>query len=194
MSWKPTRRFQRSCLPFFESNLVNQFRGVYPSTDRSPAASTVSSFKSWHKIIHAYMECNLTYASNKMIALSGVADEFRSTSNGMYLAGLWKNCFFTEQLLWIAKHNNKQVNGRPSAKPSIYRAPSWSWLSVDAEVSLPLIFEPSFIEILDASVDLVDEFNPTGPVKGGTISNTGASQTRIVAKETQDPSRVLRRR
>ena len=119
------------------------------------------------------MECDLTYASDKMTALSGVADEFRSMSNGMYLASLWKNCFFTEQLLWIARHNNKQVNGRPSARPSTYRAPSWSWLSIDAEVSLPLIFEPSFIEILDASVELVDEFNPTGPVKGGTVSIRG---------------------
>ena len=94
-------------------------------------------------------------------------------SNGMYLTGPWKNCLFIEQLLWTARHNNKQVNGRPSARTSIYRAPSWSWLSIDAEVSLPLIFEPSFIKILDASVDLVDEFNPTGPVKGATISIRG---------------------
>ena len=157
----------------FERQLVNRFKAVYQSKDRSPAASTVSFLKSWQKVIHAYMECDLTYASDKMIALSGVADEFRSMSDGMYLAGLWKNCFFTEQLLWISRHNNKQLNGQPSARPSIYRAPSWSWLSIDAEVSLPLIFEPSFIKILDASVDLVDEFNPTGPVKGGTISIRG---------------------
>ena len=153
----------------FERQLVNRFKGVYLPAGRSSAASTVSFLKSWQKIIHAYTECDLTYASDKMIALSGVADESRSMSNGMYLAGLWKNRFFTEQLLWIAKHNNKQVNGRPS----IYRAPSWSWLSIDGEVSLPLIFEPSLIEILDASVDLVDEINPTGPVKGGTISIRG---------------------
>ena len=158
---------------FFERRLVNRFKGVYPSTDQSPAARTISFLKSWQKIIHAYMECDLTYASDKMIALSGVAEEFRSMSHDMYLAGLWKNCFFTEQLLWIARHNSKQVSGQPSVRPSVYRAPSWSWLSIDAEVSLPLIFEPSFIEILDASVDLVDEFNPTGPVKRGTVSIRG---------------------
>ena len=54
------------------------------------------------------MECDLIYASHKMIALSGLADEFQSTINGMYLAGPWKNYFFTGQLLWIANHNSEQ--------------------------------------------------------------------------------------
>lgn len=133
------------------------------------------------------MECDLTYASDKMIALSGVADEFRSTSKDMYLAGLWKNCFFNGQPLWIG-HNNKQVNGRPSGRPSIYRAPSWSWMSINAGVFLPLIFKPSVIEVLDARVELVDEFNPTGPVKRGTVSVRGHFKRAIFQKKPNTPA------
>ena len=60
----------------FEMQFINRFKGANPSKDRSPAASTVSFLKSWQQIIQAYMECDLTYKSDKMIALSGVADEF----------------------------------------------------------------------------------------------------------------------
>lgn len=158
---------------FLERRLVNRFKGVYPSTDQSPTARAISFLKSWQKIVHAYMECDLTYTSDKTIALSGVAEEFRSIGNDMYLAGLWKNCFFIDQLLWIVKHSNKQLNGQPSARPSVYRAPSWSWLSMDAQVSVPLMFEPSFIEILDTSVELVDDNTPTGQVKRGAVSIRG---------------------
>ena len=158
---------------FFEGRLVNRFKGVYPSTDQSPTARATDFLNSWQKIIYAYMECDLTYKNDKMIALSGVAAEFQSLSNDIYLAGLWKNSFLIDQLLWIVKHNNKQMNGQPSARPSTYRAPSWSWLSIDAEVSWPVTFEPSLVELLDASVELVDEHNPTGQVKRGTLSLRG---------------------
>ncbi|MCJ1458276.1 hypothetical protein MMC28_008647 [Mycoblastus sanguinarius] len=156
----------------FQGQLINQFKRVDPSTDQTSNAGAISFLRSWQKIVHAYMECDLTYTSDKIIALSGVAEEFQSISNDVYLAGLWKNCFFIEQFLWSVMHN-KQVNGQPSARPSFYRAPSWSWLSIDAKLSFPLIFEPSFVEIQEANVELVNDNNPTGQVKQGTVSIRG---------------------
>ena len=157
----------------FRRQLINRFKGVHPSTDPNPTARAISFLKNWQKIVHAYMQCDLTYASDKLIALSGVAEEFRSISDDTYLAGLWKNCFFIEQLLWSVRYGNKQVNGQPSARPSVYRAPSWSWLSIDANITFGLSFKPSYIEIVEASIGLVDENSPTGQVKQGAVSICG---------------------
>lgn len=157
---------------FFDGRLANRFKGFYPSTDQSPTARATSFLRSWQKIIDAYMECDLTYKSDKMIALSGVAAEFQSLSKDTYLAGLWKDCFFIDQLLWKVR-GSKKVNGQPSARPSVYRAPSWSWLSIDAGLAWPVILKPPLIELLDESVELVDTSNPTGQVKRGALSIRG---------------------
>ena len=58
---------------FFETRLVNRFKGARPSEDPDSTARALSFLKSWQKIVYAYMECDLTYESDKMIALSGVA-------------------------------------------------------------------------------------------------------------------------
>lgn len=94
-------------------------------------------------------------------------------SNDIYLAGLWKDCFFIEQLLWSVRYGNKQINGQPSARSSVYRAPSWSWLSIDADIVFSLSFKPSFIDIVEANIVLVDGSSPTGQVKQGTVSIRG---------------------
>ena len=158
---------------FFQRQSINRFKDVYPSTDPNPTARAISFLKSWQKIVHAYMQCDLTYASDKMIALSGIAEEFRSIRDDVYLAGLWKDCFFIEQLLWSVRYGNKQVNGQPSMRPSVYRAPSWSWLSIDANIEFVLNFEPSFIDIVEASVRLVNDNSPTGQVEQGALSICG---------------------
>lgn len=138
------------------------------------------------------MECDLTYASDKFIALSGIAEEFQTMNNDVYLAGLWKVCFFTDQLLWCVKHTNTQLNGQPSARLSIYRAPSWSWLSIDAETSRPhisLIFESSLIEVIHANVELVNDSQPTEQVKQDAIFIHGhLKRTKLQKKPKKKPN------
>ncbi|KAL8724379.1 MAG: hypothetical protein Q9181_006855 [Wetmoreana brouardii] len=155
----------------FQELLVNRFKGVSQSVDKDYSDRAVSFLKSWQKIVKAYMDCALTYADDKMIALSGVADEFRSINNDIYLAGLFENVFLTEQLLWYVV--GKQINGQPSTRPPVYRAPSWSWLSLDAGITWPLSFGSLLIEILHVDLGLADEHNPTGQVKYGVLSIRG---------------------
>lgn len=127
----------------------------------------------WSKIIAAYSACALTFGSDKAIALSGVAQDFQIRSNDIYLAGLWKSCL-AEQLLWIVGSNCRQINGQPSVRPSIYRSPSWSWLSIDGIITLPTPSRyPILIQILEANVSLVDDENPTGQIKGGIVHVCG---------------------
>jgi Heterokaryon incompatibility protein (HET) len=56
----------------------------------------------WNRIVDLYTRCDLTKASDKLIALSGIAIEFHRTRlspDDQYLAGLWKSQL-PNALLW----------------------------------------------------------------------------------------------
>lgn len=85
----------------------------------------------WKGIVDMYSGCELSRPQNdKLIAISGIARRIGMSDN--YLAGLWKD-FLPEQLMWRA---NPGHEGRPPSRPSQYRAPSWSWASIDGRVSM----------------------------------------------------------
>ncbi|KFY50683.1 hypothetical protein V495_00120 [Pseudogymnoascus sp. VKM F-4514 (FW-929)] len=81
----------------------------------------------WHVVIALYTGSKLAFPSDKMIAISGIAQKAFKESSDQYLAGLWrKDIEF--QLLWQQQRPGKRLP--PGSK---YRAPSWSWASVDEE-------------------------------------------------------------
>jgi hypothetical protein len=121
----------------------------------------------WKEICTRYSSSNLTKESDKLRALSGLAHEYQIRWGDKYLAGLWKKDL-RHSLLW--KRNEKYIIPEPK-RPEKYRAPSWSWASLDAKIE----FE---IELLDVSKNIVrvdDAFielstlDPMGQVSGGRI-------------------------
>lgn len=129
----------------------------------------------WHKIVNAYMKCDLTDPNDKVIAISGLAQEFQCKNHDTYLAGLWES-HLSKQLLWWVRLS-RQKNGLPSMRPPTYRAPSWSWLSIDANLINSINSDDLLIQILDAKIQLVDRDNPTGPIKNGTLTISGHLQS-----------------
>ncbi|EHK99289.1 hypothetical protein M7I_4854 [Glarea lozoyensis 74030] len=77
----------------------------------------------WFSLVHDYSKRNLTYSSDKLVALSGLANAIKRIVRKEYAAGLWEDNL-NYDLLWKAV-------GQPYPKPKSYRAPSWSWASVD---------------------------------------------------------------
>ncbi|KAI1480970.1 HET-domain-containing protein [Daldinia eschscholtzii] len=88
----------------------------------------------WAQAVQEYCKCNLTYPSDKLIALSGLENDMRTKLSSLdskydaYHAGMWE-ITMPASLLW-------KVEGG-SNRPSTHRAPSWSWASVDGPLSLP---------------------------------------------------------
>jgi len=83
----------------------------------------------WQRIVMDYTQLQLSYGTDKLPALSGCAKDFaRHLPGDTYLAGLWRNNF-AEGLLWLVKKPTKQR--RPP-----FRAPSWSWASVDTSAGV----------------------------------------------------------
>jgi hypothetical protein len=79
---------------------------------------------------------------------------------------LWRSDIL-RQLRWktgaqILKHIDFQ-------KPKEYRAPSWSWASIDGKIDFLSSRPSSIAAFVDCTVQLWSENDPFGRVKGGTL-------------------------
>jgi hypothetical protein len=144
-------------------------------------------YKIWGSICQDYSKTRLTYLSDKLIAFSGMVRDFQTRiPNDSYIAGMWKSTL-TDSLLWSVM----ALDGRPMqpngsrvqfADPYItasltdtYRAPSWSWLGKDCAIFWErFVLSPHcLISIIDVSIDLVNDNEPTGDMRGGSLIVTG---------------------
>jgi hypothetical protein len=120
----------------------------------------------------------MSFEKDKLAALAGIASamnarffaSYRDDLTQHYIAGLWNSRFFVEyELCWIARTH---PSGRQPFRPKQYRAPSWSWASVEGaiEYSYKRDFymtgdtQCGFVE--DAKVETVDG-GGFGPVTSG---------------------------
>lgn len=85
----------------------------------------------WAPIVRAYSACKITFDTDRLIALHGIATKVREKLACRYVAGLWMRAL-EAQLAWhVAQPSSSH---RP--KKDQHVAPSWSWASVVGEVTL----------------------------------------------------------
>jgi hypothetical protein len=80
----------------------------------------------WRKSIEFYSMRMFTNDTDKLRAISGCAQWIKAKTNDNYMAGLWRSDLRT-QLFWYS-------DDRDSSSQKTYRAPSWSWASVNGRV------------------------------------------------------------
>lgn len=85
----------------------------------------------WLELVREFANRQLTVLEDKLPALSGVANLFQQRSGLRYLSGHWDDSEFICSLTW-----KNEGSHRCKPPPINYRAPSWSWASVDSEISL----------------------------------------------------------
>ncbi|MCJ1256403.1 hypothetical protein MMC24_004224 [Lignoscripta atroalba] len=127
----------------------------------------------WRKRVVAYSCRMLTYGTDKLPALSGVAKQMQrhmsSVSTVRYLAGLWEHDLL-EALTWISGTNPGGQN------IAAYRAPSWSWASLegilDYDDTYELNMNRSVARILEVHC-VPAGLDPTGAVSGGCLKIAG---------------------
>ncbi|KAI1622515.1 heterokaryon incompatibility protein-domain-containing protein [Exophiala viscosa] len=84
----------------------------------------------WHQLVKMYSPKRLTYSSDKLLAIGGLARQYMARNRlreEEYLAGLWKPQL-PHALLWRVEQGRR---------PPKYRAPTWTWASIDGEVKYP---------------------------------------------------------
>jgi hypothetical protein len=139
------------------------------------------ALRHWLAIIQEYTRLQLCEPGDKLLAFSATAEVFGGMFIGpqlaeeSYKAGLWTQSM-PLSLLWGCTGN--LIYERPS-----YRAPSWSWASIDGPIASyfyknrkewPLV-PPSAIvaKVLECHVQLATPTAPYGQVLGGHIQIEG---------------------
>lgn len=90
----------------------------------------------WDSIVEEYSKHSLTYGTDRLIAISGVARAMQQAQNRQYCVGLWKEDLIN-QLCW-----HREVGYSEHIQPNAedwkddYLGPSWSWVSLGHCVSL----------------------------------------------------------
>lgn len=137
----------------------------------NPTVSRSRLADEWRDIVRQYTRRTMTDPGDKLPALSGIAAEFGRLSGDEYLAGLWKSSL-PYGLLWhqLSKSlaGTKEVGG--------YRAPSWSWASVDGAISIRS--PKTWIGTTEVVIESVETtpltlLAPLGKVVTGKLTLTG---------------------
>jgi hypothetical protein len=122
--------------------------------------------KSWEQCIEQYTQRVLTFPDDRLIAISGYAKfkdrEYQSRGGtsrlNRYLAGLWE-VDLVDHMNWISKARP------PPPRPTFYRAPTWSWASIDGPVGYVTDgrkgYKDSTIKLVSVSLS-TNPLNPFG--------------------------------
>lgn len=122
----------------------------------------------WYYLLEEYSRKQLTYQSDKLPALSAVAQEIHSMTNDSYIAGLW-NGDIVNGLLWqkaLGSRDHQLEQAREFVFLEDTKTPSWSWAAYDGSIDNYSWSETEDQEELatieDARAKLVDKSYPTG--------------------------------
>ena len=116
----------------------------------------------------------LTKESDRLPALSGLASTIVKATEDTYLAGLWENDIILG-LQWYNMQGEK--DGNKSYLPPAYRAPTWSWASIECpslDFTLRGIREEYIIHanLLETRISPLGK-DPLGEVSQGDITLRG---------------------
>lgn len=170
--WECRRHIQCECEPRHRGYFRSPKKEYYRILEEGLSGNLVEL---WQEICERYSPLDLTKASDKLPALSGLAKQMdKRRPQATYLAGMWSDSL-DRDLLWM-NHGDQYLDS--SAEGSFKNhLPSWSWAKtrsstanllssdyVDGKMILQIYFT-----ISDAVTSLATT-DPTGDVQGGLIS------------------------
>ena len=160
-------------LPKAMSAKVSRFKDLTSRHIAESAGHRINpAYRSWISVVKAYMACQLSVPSDKMVALSAVAKAMRLILNDVYVVGMWRRSLKSE-LLWSLT----KAGARSATRPHVYRAPSWSWMALDGQVYPGSLWYDNQAQWLFDVVDLQIKYSTnddTGPVRDGWLQLRGA--------------------
>ena len=158
-----------------------RFKDLYPATylpqvrrfkglNINPGAS---AHLLWVRIVEAYSRCQLTKPDDKLPALSGIAKRMSSILGDDYVVGMWRRYLASELVWFVVPNDFGKLNHELAGPPVSYRAPSFSWTSVDGVIAPGIPYAKEILlEIEAVHLDYVTN-DVTGAVKGGYLQLRG---------------------
>jgi len=141
----------------------------------SSTNKSVGWHSTWVEVVRKYTSAEITYASDRSIAIDGIAEAVArvyAIPADHYLAGIWRQ-HIVASFLWFA------LAWRTSGPTDCSRAsdtPTWSWLSVNFPVVIEhesprVLAKIQLVKIVDAYTQPVG--SPFEPVCGGQVTLRG---------------------
>lgn len=194
-AWCLQERYLSPRILFFDADTVHweclenawfeAGRGLPKSNEMLPDVMPVQdksnklSHAPWCKLIESYTTRAITYATDRLPAVSALALRVSQQSGDEYIAGLWKSDLL-RGLLWF-RQIRRQFRGREAPapwrvdkeRPEIYLAPTWSWASYLGVVHFQTLLAPlqvlPSVKVVDVAV-LVPGRNKFGEVESGHLT------------------------
>ncbi|PKS08718.1 hypothetical protein jhhlp_004771 [Lomentospora prolificans] len=116
------------------ASLAGFKRLMRESIDATDGSMKSQAMHTWLTMVKDYTSLQLTYEKDVFPALSGLARQMGKLIGTTYVAGLWDE-FLLIGLCW---HPDVRTTGgaQLGLRPSIWRAPSWSWASIKTPIDV----------------------------------------------------------
>jgi hypothetical protein len=164
------------------AGMINAWAALTPAQERSVRremgdVNPPSPYQGWYGLVSEFSGRALTNAMDALPALAGISTDLTGRINDQYAAGLWKNDLLfglswttisslAGRRLWRIPGVSEKAKSSCS-RPTVWRAPSWSWASIAGRVIFPFEFaNPSgpSLEVLEVSSTPVSSINPMGAI------------------------------
>ena len=174
--------------PSFDGSVHGQMSGIETVTTQLASTTLTNGAKSishrreevlqlWSYIITEFTARNITYDSDRLLAIASIAQQLSPALHSGYVAGQWT--FSTMGLLWYPNDSTRCRRSKPLAG---YNVPSWSWASIEGS---PIFFDTSSAMDLACRVSFASQYGDVAswsPLSGNTIELSAAMATDVVFK------------
>ncbi|KAF9481006.1 HET-domain-containing protein [Pholiota conissans] len=163
---------EKDNLILFPSN-----RGHAQMQANAPKVDPDTLRRLWWSMIEQYSGCALTVPSDKLVACASIAEIFQPIMKDQYVAGLWRRSLI-QDLLWEI---DPPTEAHPTLlpRPAVYRAPTWSWASVNMRLNIfftfPAMIPPASAtsyeaEIIACDITLKNDALPFGEITDARLT------------------------
>lgn len=130
-------------------------------------------FQFWAEMLPFYSNRSLTFPNDKLPAISGLARQIQRVTSADYVAGIWLNDL------------KRSLNWKPqddiTSCPATYRAPSFSWASIDSPIFVATAADclPDTVFVVSWDVQPRGQ-DPFGEIKHASLTLSGFVHAAII--------------
>ncbi|KAF2251144.1 HET-domain-containing protein [Trematosphaeria pertusa] len=145
--------------------LQTQFIGAQQPQGSIIGTDFEEAMENWYHLVGVYSYRRLTFSTDRIMAISGIAARYGHIFGDEYCAGLWRSTF-SRALYWKVRYSEDETYPRPTS----WQGPFWSWISINWPVSFPSPDETDEVEprVLHINLQLANPADPYGALLTGS--------------------------
>ncbi|KAM0430089.1 hypothetical protein ACHAPT_006095 [Fusarium lateritium] len=128
--WECRSRNVCQCSPIL-GGFTAKVQGFPDNSKLQPAGAHLeipALVSKWHEVVEIYTQLKLSFPGDKLMAIDGIAQYMAPLRESQHVAGLWLDSFALD-LAWAVDTFDDE-----RARAVEWRAPTWSWASLEAKV------------------------------------------------------------